>query len=95
MRDFTDSAGVAWRVWATMPQVGAAYEERYRAGWLTFEDATGNRRRLAPIPPGWQEALPERLELMCRVAEIRRPGATPDPDLPDLLPGGQPPRDAT
>ena len=94
MRDFTDTAGVAWRVWATTPRTPAAYEERYQSGWLTFEDAAGNRKRLAPIPRGWEEAPPERLELMCRVAEVRPAGATPDPDRPDTSPG-EPPRDVT
>jgi hypothetical protein len=79
MREFRDSVGVAWRVWMTTPHAGAIYEERFRAGWLTFENDAGNRKRLAPIPRGWEEATCQRLELMCRVAEARSPGATPDP----------------
>jgi hypothetical protein len=78
---------MAWRVWSTTPQAGAVYRESLRAGWLTFESAT-IRKRLAPIPPGWEEATAERLELMCRAAEVvrRARGAsplTPDPDAPD------------
>jgi hypothetical protein len=94
IREFTDSAGVAWRVWATRPpQAGAGYHESFRSGWLTFESATGSRRRLAPIPRGWEDAPRERLELMCRAAEaVRRTGAAPDPDAPDApLGGGEPP----
>jgi hypothetical protein len=67
-------------VWATTPRAGVVYGETLKDGWLTFESAT-SRRRLAPIPPGWQEAPLERLQLMCRAAEpVRR---TPDPDAPD------------
>lgn len=81
IRNFVDSAGLAWRVWPTMPQVGAIYDERLRSGWLTFENAAGERKRLAPIPGGWDEQPAERLDLMCRAAEaVRRTGATPDPE---------------
>jgi hypothetical protein len=60
-----------------------AYQESLREGWLTFESAAGTRKRLAPIPRGWETAPDERLELMCRVAEEgRRSGATRDPDAP-------------
>jgi len=89
IREFTDSAGIAWRVWSTTPRAGAVYGESYQAGWLTFESA-GVRKRLVPIPVGWEEAAPERLELMCQVAEVvrRASGAssplTPDPDAADV-----------
>jgi hypothetical protein len=87
IREFTDSAGTVWRAWSTVPQSGATYAEGYRAGWLTFESAQ-LRKRLAPIPRGWEEATSERLELMCRAAEVvkRASGTsplTPDPDAPD------------
>ena len=92
MREFTDSSGVKWRVWSTVPRTPTAYDENLRAGWLTFESAS-HRRRLVPIPRGWQEAQPERLELMCRAAEVARStGLTPDPDSPDAhLDGDEPP----
>jgi hypothetical protein len=87
IREFMDSAGVAWRVWATIPQVDAVYDEPLRSGWLTFESA-GVRKRLAPIPRGWDVAPLKRLQLMCRAAEIVRRATgtsplTPDPDAPD------------
>ena len=93
IRDFTDSAGTAWRVWSTTPRAGAVFEESHKAGWLTFESAT-TRKRLAPIPRGWEKATPERLELMCRAAEVvrRTSGAsplTPDPDAPEAPPARQ------
>jgi hypothetical protein len=84
MREFTDSSGVEWRVWDTTPQPRAVYDERLKGGWLTFESAV-TRKRLAPIPRGWEEAPLERLELMCRAAEVVRRASgtsslTPDPD---------------
>jgi hypothetical protein len=86
MRDFTDSAGIAWRVWNTLPARGAVFDDTLKGGWLTFESADA-RKRLAPIPRGWEEASVERLDLMCRAAEVvrRRTGPaplTPDPDAP-------------
>lgn len=88
IREFTDSTGVAWRVWNTTPYAGAVYDERLQSGWLTFESST-SRKRLAPIPRGWEKVAPERLELMCRAADLVRlsSGAmplTPDPDAPDM-----------
>jgi hypothetical protein len=91
IRDFTDSAGIAWRVWSTTARAEGVYVEAYKEGWLTFESAN-TRKRLAPIPRGWEEATGERLELMCRVAEVvrRTSGAsplTPDPDDPGASEG--------
>ncbi len=87
IREFTDSTGTTWRVWNTTPRADAVFDESLRGGWLTFESAT-IRKRLVPIPRGWEEAPPERLDLMCRVAEVvrRASGAsplTPDPEAPD------------
>jgi hypothetical protein len=89
IREFTDSAGIAWRVWSTTPAPGAVFDDSHKAGWLTFESAE-MRKRLAPIPRGWEEASVERLDLMCRAAEVvrRRSGTaalTPDPDAPQEL----------
>lgn len=67
-RNFEDSRGVSWRVWATVPVQAAVLSSQFAGGWLTFEnDAV--LRRLAPIPPDWEQVAPERLELYCRVAE--------------------------
>lgn len=89
IREFADSTGTAWRVWSTTPRADAVFDESHKGGWLTFESAT-TRKRLVPIPRGWEEATPERLDLMCRVAEVvrRASGAsplTPDPDAPDAF----------
>ena len=39
------------------------------AGWLTFECPT-ERRRLFPIPPGWDVCSDARLERLCEQAQI-------------------------
>lgn len=54
IREFADGAGVRWRVWATTPLRGNV-RPRFAGGWLAFE-CPAERRRLAPIPPGWTEA---------------------------------------
>ena len=78
---FEDSKGRVWRVWSVSPE---AMQKRdylataYKSGWLCFEaDDTGERRRLADVPDRWELLAPERLELLCRVAERverREPG---------------------
>ena len=62
-----DSAGVSWRVWTTRPANPRTVVEELRDGWLTFDSAE-DRRRIAPIPKGWESFTDERLELACRAA---------------------------
>jgi hypothetical protein len=40
----------------------------YSSGWLCFE-SDGEKRRLAPIPPGWAEAGPDRLSTWLQAAK--------------------------
>jgi hypothetical protein len=40
----------------------------YSNGWLCFE-SEGEKRRLAPVPPGWEEAGPDRLSMLCQAAK--------------------------
>ena len=71
--EFIDSTGVAWRVWNTTPSARTTLSGEFERGWLTFESPTGTLRRLAPVPPDWDSAEPEKLELMCRAAsEVAR-----------------------
>ena len=42
--------------------------EELRGGWLTFETER-HRKRLAPIPEGWELMTAEHLEQLCEVAE--------------------------
>lgn len=67
--EFTDRAGRSWRVWHTIPSddVVRSLPDDWKGGWLTFESGD-EKRRLAPVPEGWDDLRPERLELLCRVA---------------------------
>jgi hypothetical protein len=68
-RDFVDSTGADWRVWSTVPMMGAVLTPGFEGGWLTFESGAGALRRLAPIPEDWDSVPAERLELYCRAAK--------------------------
>jgi hypothetical protein len=67
VRSFTDSNGVRWNVWSTKPSKPDVISPELAEGWITF-DSPGERRRLSPVPRRWEDASPEKLELMCRAA---------------------------
>jgi hypothetical protein len=77
LRGFTDSTGVEWRVWEVFPTKGAdtlatsthtsLQETPFANGWLCFE-STIEKRRLAPIPDGWEFRELPALEDLCRQA---------------------------
>lgn len=69
LRTFTDSRGETWRVWNVVPQYDGARDEDtltpgLQGGWLCFE-REGHKRRLSPIPQGWEDAEPAALERFC------------------------------
>jgi len=71
IREFTDSNGIRWVVWSTVPAFGSGLGS-LEAGWLTFDSKIA-RRRLSPIPDAWSEASSSRLEDWCRsAATVRR-----------------------
>lgn len=70
IRDFTDASGVRWRVWSTVPHTSGVFTSM-QGGWLTFE-STNLRRRLVPIPAGWEDASPARLRQYCLQAQPLR-----------------------
>lgn len=72
LRDFTDANGTRWTVWSTVPASLTGVPPELRDGWLTFE-AGGLRKRLAPIPRGWQDVAEDRLRLYCSAAESLAP----------------------
>ena len=79
LRDFTDSAGRAWRVWDVTADVihpvtrGEDYMRDYLDGWLAFESADGLAKcRLTPIPKGWATAPVHDLEGWMHVANSVR-----------------------
>jgi hypothetical protein len=45
-----------------------AVASEYSGGWLCFE-SEGEKRRLAPVPPGWYEAGPDRLSAWLQAAK--------------------------
>ena len=52
-REIRDANGVVWEVWEVRPTVGVLPQEM-REGWLAFQ-SHHERRRLSPIPPGWNK----------------------------------------
>ena len=73
LRGFTDSRGVEWRVWDVFPSAGTTESTAdtlsrstlkdtvFASGWLCFESQS-EKRRLAPIPLGWDIGGEQRLE---------------------------------
>jgi hypothetical protein len=69
LRGFKDTTGVEWRVWEVVPSRAAietspVAQSRtslsstpYANGWLCFE-SEAEKRRLAPIPDGWELGAP-------------------------------------
>jgi hypothetical protein len=83
VRIFTDRSGQKWSVWRVQPTSSTAgLQERFQNGWLCFEREDGTSRARLPledVPAGWEALPPERLELLCRLAEVasRPRGVTP------------------
>ena len=75
IREFTDSSGVNWRVWPTRPQQRGVHPDALEGGWLTFECGSV-KKRIVPIPDGWDELDNLELERLCRMAEEFRAWAT-------------------
>lgn len=77
MRQIRDAAGVEWMVYEVNPVVGewrsiASLPEGYRSGWLCFESPT-EKRRLTPLPSGWQELPLDQLGgLLVSAEQVRR-----------------------
>jgi hypothetical protein len=76
LREFTDRMGSRWRVWDIRPEEMHAgprvedYLQKVMHGWLAFEPVGGGeKRRLSPIPAGWEQATEEELEQMLDRAE--------------------------
>ncbi len=69
-RTFTDPDGIVWEVWQVTPtsvknaagEFLGAVEPGYEYGWLCFENRSGEKRRLLPIPADWASLPDARLE---------------------------------
>lgn len=89
-RRFVDCVGVAWQVYCVAspilrptPITLLPHVER-RGGWLYFESADGDRRRLAPYPADWCTMTIFELERWCmRAAPVAdRPARRRDDPSP-------------
>jgi hypothetical protein len=80
LREFTDTKGVHWKVWAIVPtsaeldsldgtrrKKSQLRQGTWREGWLLFESES-DARRLRPIPENWATAQEIELERFCRDA---------------------------
>lgn len=80
-REFKDVLGKEWRVWDVKPDDlnPRTKDEDYLAqlyytGWMVFETKAGDdKRRLYPIPRGWEELPDAELEVLLQKAEIVPP----------------------
>ncbi|HEU0301075.1 MAG TPA: hypothetical protein VFR37_16545 [Longimicrobium sp.] len=66
-REFTDDGGRAWRAWDTYPEKREFVSPGFEDGWLSFE-AEGEKRRLVPVPPGWEEGTEVQLRGLLQAA---------------------------
>lgn len=79
MRQIRDDAGVEWMVYEVNPAAGAwrsidSLPEGYRNGWLCFESSS-EKRRLTPLPAGWEDLPIERLSSLLGTAVLVRRAA--------------------
>ena len=63
LREFIDGHGRTWQVWDTRPGTSAILGT-FTRGWLTFEHEA-LRRRLTPIPEGWDLLSDDALAQLC------------------------------
>lgn len=69
---FEDPQGKRWQVWPVVPGRPVDFQSHLHPslanGWLTFESIKGEKRRLAPIPPGWMDKSSADLWALCQIA---------------------------
>ena len=81
VREFNDRQGRQWRVWdvtpeSIHPQTKAEdyLAECFQGGWLVFESCDGMaKRRLCPLPFGWEHRADADIEALLARAEVLRP----------------------
>lgn len=88
LREFTDSSGVAWKVWEVIPGEprSATFTADFVAGWLCFETTDASIcRRLPHHPPDWRSLPPAGLERLLADARVakRRGASGEQPDEAD------------
>ena len=84
LRTFTGTDGTVWNVWNVVPTTtrhpSLTLGEALVEGWLCFECPT-EKRRVFPIPAGWEEWPPEELE-RCLAAAPPVPARAPRSSFP-------------
>lgn len=80
--EFDDERERRWRVWDTYPRSFARSDwPGYSGGWLTFEciecDPPEEKRRLSPVPDGWDRGNETELRQLLHSAEL----ITPSPQV--------------
>lgn len=69
LREFVDEDGTVWLAWSTFPRSGANVRPAFADGWLSFQTGGGeDRRRLVPVPQGWEAASENELRAYLRRA---------------------------
>lgn len=64
-RVIKDAHGETWDVWEVHPSAESAI---LRGGWLAFQ-SRDEKRRLAPVPDGWEERSDDDLLALLDAAE--------------------------
>lgn len=80
VREFTSPDGQRWTAWNVVPGQHVTHAARTIAhlppelegGWLCFECAA-EKRRLAPVPDGWEEMDDAALTTLCGQATYAPP----------------------
>ena len=77
LRTFTDADGTLWNVWNVVPSITHTHQAltvmaAMTGGWLCFESSAA-KRRLVPIPNGWEEVTDAELARMLATAEVVQP----------------------
>ncbi|HLM68632.1 MAG TPA: hypothetical protein VK358_13930 [Longimicrobium sp.] len=84
-REIHDDEDGVWVVFSTQPRSGANVRPRYADGWLSFQRGT-ERRRLAPIPPGWDEAAEDQVRMWLRGSELVARTMDEEEEIPEPAP---------
>jgi hypothetical protein len=74
-RSFVDAEGRSWNAWDVLPAEHADWPQNARkhlpgvmaSGWLCFESEAG-KRRIHPIPRGWERWSDDELRVRCALA---------------------------
>lgn len=83
-RTFHDASGNEWSVVEVMPSADrpGMVRPQFEHGWLLFV-SEGERRRLAPPPPGWLALDDEALRRLLGSSELSAPARFPMRRLAD------------